>query len=417
MNFANISLGSNVEIDPSTSINFVNLKDGVRIAKRCSIYGGPDNQLEIGKNAYVGMNSILNGFAARLTIGDNVSISQFVNIMVDSGPNASPGMMKLFPIEKGPIRIGNDSWIGASAIIMPNVTLGEFCIVAANSFVNKSFPPYSIIGGSPAKLIRSFSESEKEAMVCDLPKRDQGFVSDYETNYIDLPFEDVLREYRRKNILEMLMKYPHKRFLEIGCGPDPLFQFIGDYEKMVVVEPGRAFFKMAETMAGKTKNVVVINDLIENLTEKMQSEIFDFIVIGGFLHEIDNPEQVLSAIRKLCSKDTIVYSFVPNAKSFHRLLAYKMGIIDNIYQKSGHDELFRRHNVYDIETFNELFAKKEFRIVESGSYFVKLFTHDQMFDLINRKVLDKSFLDGLEKMIDFLPEMGTELWNICKVDG
>ena len=69
-----------------------------------------------------------------------MSIAQNVNIMVDSGPNASPAMQRVFPTEKGPVTIGNHCWIGASAIIMPNVKLGEFCIVAANSYVNKSFP-------------------------------------------------------------------------------------------------------------------------------------------------------------------------------------------------------------------------------------------------------------------------------------
>lgn len=164
MKFSNIKLGSNVEIDPSTTINNVIINDGVKIAKRCSIYGGPDNLLELGESTYVGMNAIINGFAAKLKIGKNVSIAQNVNIMVDSGPNASPSMQKVFPLEKGPVNIGDNCWIGASSVIMPKVTLGEYCIVAANSYVNKSFPPFSIIGGSPAGLIRSFTEEEKKKM-------------------------------------------------------------------------------------------------------------------------------------------------------------------------------------------------------------------------------------------------------------
>ena len=165
MKFANILLGLNVEIDPSTSINNVIIKDGVKIAKRCSIFGGPDNLLELGSNTYIGMNTIINGFASRLVIGENVSIAQNVNIMTDSGPNASPAMQRIFPLEKGPVNIGNNCWIGASAIIMMNVTLGEYCIVAANSFVNKSFPAFSIIGGNPARLIRTFTKEEIEKML------------------------------------------------------------------------------------------------------------------------------------------------------------------------------------------------------------------------------------------------------------
>lgn len=165
MKFANISLGRDVEIDASSSVNNVIIGDQVKIAKRCSVYGSPDCILEIGRDSYIGMNSVLNGFAARLIIGSNVSIAQNVNIMVDSGPNASPAMQRVFPIEKGPVTIGNHCWIGASAIIMPNVNLGEFCIVAANSYVNASFPAFSIIGGIPARLIRSFTEEEKTIML------------------------------------------------------------------------------------------------------------------------------------------------------------------------------------------------------------------------------------------------------------
>jgi galactoside O-acetyltransferase len=106
------------------------------------------------------MNTIINGFAAKIRIGSNVSIAQNVNIMVDSGPNASLAMQVLFPLEKAPISIGDHCWIGASAIIMPGVTLGNYCIVAANSYVTLSFPEYSIIGGTPAKLIRTLSEDE-----------------------------------------------------------------------------------------------------------------------------------------------------------------------------------------------------------------------------------------------------------------
>ncbi|MHA7824603.1 acyltransferase [Chryseobacterium arthrosphaerae] len=155
MKISNISIGENVVIDPTTSINNVKIADHVKIAKLCSIYGSENNQLEIGESSYVGMFSILNGFSRKLTIGKHVSIAQNVNIMTDSGPNASEEMQKIFPLISGEVQIGDHSWIGANVVIMPGVTLGKFCVVAANSFVNKSFPDYSMIGGTPAKLIKT----------------------------------------------------------------------------------------------------------------------------------------------------------------------------------------------------------------------------------------------------------------------
>jgi len=152
---SNINLGVGVVIDPTTSINNVTIGDHVKIAKYCSIFGSADHPLEIGDKTYIGMFSIINGFAAKIIVGKNVSIAQNVNIMADSGPNASPLMQEYFPLIKGNVTIGDHSWIGANAIIMPGVELGEYCVVAANSFVNKSFPPYSVIGGTPAKLLKS----------------------------------------------------------------------------------------------------------------------------------------------------------------------------------------------------------------------------------------------------------------------
>lgn len=415
MKFANISLGKDVEIDPSTSINNVKIGDKVRIAKRCSIYGSNSNVLEIGQNSYIGMNSILNGYAAKLTIEENVSISQFVNIMVDSGPNASPGMMRIFPIEKGPITIGHDSWIGASAIIMPNVSLGEYCVVASNSFVNKSFPDFSIIGGTPAKLIRSFTDEEIAKMLGENQKSEDR-LSHYETHYSNLPFENHLRRYRVKKLLETIAMYPHRRILEIGSGPVPIFSSFSDFEKMVIVEPEKQFYNMVSKEALMFNNVCVINSHIERAYEEMKDQSFDFIIIGGFLHEISNVTEVLKAVRELCSRDTVIYSYVPNANSLHRLIAFKMGLIDSIYQKSEHDEIFDRQSVYNKNSFNELMSTHKFKVIDSGSYFLKPFTHAQMADLINRNIISEALLDGLERVIEFLPDMGAELWNISKKD-
>ncbi|WP_433626980.1 acyltransferase [Chryseobacterium cucumeris] len=161
MKISNISIGENVVIDPTTSINNVKIADNVKIAKLCSIYGSEKNQLEIGESSYVGMFSILNGFSRKLTIGKNVSIAQNVNIMTDSGPNASEEMQKIFPLISGEVQIGDHSWIGANVVIMPGVQLGKFCVVAANSFVNKSFPDYSMIGGNPAKFIKTLLSSDE----------------------------------------------------------------------------------------------------------------------------------------------------------------------------------------------------------------------------------------------------------------
>ncbi len=57
-------------------------------------------------------------------------------------------------VSKGKITIGNDVWIGAQCVILSGVTIGDGAVIAANSVVANDIPPYAIVGGSPAKVIK-----------------------------------------------------------------------------------------------------------------------------------------------------------------------------------------------------------------------------------------------------------------------
>ena len=57
---------------------------------------------------------------------------------------------------KGIIKIGDNVWIGDKATILSNVSIGDGSIVAANSVVTKNVPPYSVVAGNPARVIKTF---------------------------------------------------------------------------------------------------------------------------------------------------------------------------------------------------------------------------------------------------------------------
>jgi len=61
---------------------------------------------------------------------------------------------------KGPINIGDDVWIGEDSLILSGVTVGQGAIIAARSVVVKNVPPYSIVGGNPAKVIKKRFDEE-----------------------------------------------------------------------------------------------------------------------------------------------------------------------------------------------------------------------------------------------------------------
>ena len=86
----------------------------------------------------------------KITIGDYTRISANVGL-ISSNHNA----YNLSEHDHGKINIGRYCWLSMGAIILPNVTLGDFTIVGAGSIVTKSFPDgYCVIGGNPARLIR-----------------------------------------------------------------------------------------------------------------------------------------------------------------------------------------------------------------------------------------------------------------------
>lgn len=61
--------------------------------------------------------------------------------------------------DKGDTIIGNDVWLGHESMIMPGITIGDGAIIAARSVVTKNVPPYTIVGGNPAQIIKTrFSE-------------------------------------------------------------------------------------------------------------------------------------------------------------------------------------------------------------------------------------------------------------------
>ena len=95
-----------------------------------------------------------------IIIGDNVLMASKVFItdhfhgeINKSVSQIPPSKRNLFT--KGPVVLEESVWLGEGAIIMPNVTIGKFSIVGANSVVTKSFPSYSVIAGNPAILIKT----------------------------------------------------------------------------------------------------------------------------------------------------------------------------------------------------------------------------------------------------------------------
>jgi virginiamycin A acetyltransferase len=105
------------------------------------------------------------------SVGRYCAVASLIRIMNRNHPLSFPSIHAFFfnpvlgyceksPVEHVPIKIGNDVWIGHNAIILPSVTeIGNGAVIAAGSVVNKNVPPYAVVTGHPARIVRyRFSE-------------------------------------------------------------------------------------------------------------------------------------------------------------------------------------------------------------------------------------------------------------------
>lgn len=145
------------------------VSDEVRIERGAILYavkryGSQDyrSRINIGKRTFA--NRYLNLTAAftmnigeEVVFGPNVFLTDF-----DHGyEDIKKSRLDTELVSKGPITIGDRCWIGANSFIGSGVTLGEGCVVAANSVVTRSFPSFSVVAGSPAKLIKKYNADDK----------------------------------------------------------------------------------------------------------------------------------------------------------------------------------------------------------------------------------------------------------------
>lgn len=121
------------------------------------------DRLIIGKFCMIasGVEFIMNG-ANHLT--DAISTYPFA-IFGEAWTDAMAG--KEYP-QKGDITIGNDVWIGYQATLMAGIKVGDGAIIATKSVVTRDVPPYTIVGGNPAQVIRKRFSEEQTALLMRL---------------------------------------------------------------------------------------------------------------------------------------------------------------------------------------------------------------------------------------------------------
>src|SRR5512133_4391514 len=164
-----IKLGHGVYLDENVYLHAC--PQGIEIGPRTIVMHGallhvynfrdmPHSHIKIGSDSLIGEYSVIRGQGG-VEIGDRVFTSPFTQIIAVNHVFDDPH--RPF-VEQGitaeGIVIEDDVWLGAGAVITDGVTVGKGAVVAAGAVVTKDVPPHTVVGGVPAKIIKSIGGEE-----------------------------------------------------------------------------------------------------------------------------------------------------------------------------------------------------------------------------------------------------------------
>ena len=139
--------------------NKFEVQSNATIEDYCVVTNGVGDVL-IGEGVRVGIGSVLMG---PISIGKNTILGQHVLVTGLDHNYTDPLIpIKNQGVSKAQTILGEDSFIGANACILPGVQIGKHCVIAAGAVVTKSVPDFHIAAGNPARLIKKFDFNSQE---------------------------------------------------------------------------------------------------------------------------------------------------------------------------------------------------------------------------------------------------------------
>ena len=234
----------------------------------------------------------------------------------------------------------------------------------------------------------------------------------YVDSYNQLDFEKIQEKYRRRDVLSRIAKYNASKILEIGCGRRSILNDLNPDIEVTVIEPAIEFFNQALSDSKGRSNSKVLNLFFEDFPK---SSKYDFVIVSSLLHEIIDKERFIEKILNLLDINTYIYFNVPNAMSFHRLLAVESKIIYNYDDISATQiSMQQSSRPFTQKSLQLLLKKNGLDVIENYTIFLKPFTHKQMKLILDNGIISDNILDGLFNLTKYFPEYGSEISIIAK---
>jgi maltose O-acetyltransferase len=126
--------------------------EAINISPKCYF---KTRHITIGRGTFINRACFFDN-KAEIRIGNNCSIAMEV-MFCTSTHNFGPATQRAAEVIQAPIHIGNGCWIGTRAVILPGITIGDGCIIAAGSIVTNDCEPNGLYAGVPARRIKDLA--------------------------------------------------------------------------------------------------------------------------------------------------------------------------------------------------------------------------------------------------------------------
>lgn len=149
----NVLLRRNVEIRSHNNASII-IGSNVRLDRGVRVLAANKAKIDIKSGTRIGLYSVLNG-GDDISIGNKCLISGYVYLQTSMHRYKGKGSIQQQGFDHAPVLLEDDVWLGAHAVVLPGVKLRQGCIVGSNAVVNRSAEAGEILGGVPAKILKS----------------------------------------------------------------------------------------------------------------------------------------------------------------------------------------------------------------------------------------------------------------------
>lgn len=216
-----------------------------------------------------------------------------------------------------------------------------------------------------------------------------------------LNFDRRLIGYRYKTILPFLRG---PLGLELGSGDGQMTKFlVNNFEQLTVVEGSANLLSVIP----EHPNLKKVHSLFEDYKPTVK---FNSIIMEHILEHIEEPVELLRRAKNWLSPDGLMFIGVPNANSFHRLAAVKMGLLKTPDQLNDRDAMVGHRRVYTTQTLKEVLLAAELNVVKMGGCYFKPLSNQQI-----QENWSEQMLEGFYELGKDFEENAAELYAICSL--